>query len=252
MRVHKIREIYLQTREDLRRGIYYNDDGAKEKRSGKNKCLFAERANKKRKEETKIMKSKKILVVLMAALMALAMVACNNNEPAPTPDPEPTPDPAPTTKVDYSGSLTDWMYTPETEDELTKLLVSIDEVSYGSAGASLQQANAAVAVMKLAMDESGKAQETVKAYLEGMNETQKDYFSFQWQQAMKTALALLNGDEDAAILEDAGDADFDLKAVDSAKTAEFNDAVIQLLSDAGVTNEWKNHTDVEPFLYAAA
>ena len=187
------------------------------------------------------MKSKKFLVVLMAALMALAMVACNNNEPAPTPDPEPTPDPAPTTKVDYSGSLTDWMYTPETEDELTKLLVSIDEVSYGSAGASLQQANAAVAVMKLAMDESGKAQET-----------QKDYFSFQWQQAMKTALALLNGDEDAAILEDAGDADFDLKAVDSAKTAEFNDAVIQLLSDAGVTNEWKNHTDVEPFLYATA
>lgn len=56
----------------------------------------------------------------------------------------------------------------------------------------------------------------------------------------------------AAILEDAGDADFDLKTVDSAKTAEFNDAVIQLLSDAGVTNEWKNHTDVEPFLYAAA
>ena len=198
------------------------------------------------------MKSKKFLVVLMAALMALAMVACNNNEPAPTPDPKPTPDPAPTTKVDYSGSLTDWMYAPETEDELTKLLVSIDEVSYGSAGASLQQANAAVAVMKLAMDESGKAQETVKAYLEGMNETQKDYFSFQWQQAMKTALALLNGDEDAAILEDAGDADFDLKAVDSAKTAEFNDAVIQLLSDAGVTNELKNHTDVEPFLYAAA
>ena len=194
------------------------------------------------------MKSKKFLVVLMAALMALAMVACNNNEPAPTPDPKPTPDPAPTTKVDYSGSLTDWMYAPETEDELTKLLVSIDEVSYGSAGASLQQANAAVAVMKLAMDESGKAQETVKAYLEGMNETQKDYFSFQWQQAMKTALALLNGDEDAAILEDAGDADFDLKAVDSAKTAEFNDAVIQLLSDAGVTNEWKNHTDVELFL----
>lgn len=92
-------------------------------------------------------------------------------------------------------------------------------MSYGSAGASLQQANAAVAVMKLAMDESGKAQETVKAYLEGMNETQKDYFSFQWQQAMKTALALLNGDEDAAILEDAGDADFDLKAVDSKKVA---------------------------------
>ncbi len=197
--------------------------------------------------------SKRFLVLLMAALMALAMVACgSNNDPAPTPDPEPTPDPAPTTKVDYSGSVTDWIYAPETEDELTRLLIAIDEVSYGSAGASLQQANAAVSIMKLAMDESGKAEETVKAYLEGMNETQKDYFSFQWQQAMKTALALLNGDEDAAILEDAGDADFDLTAVDSTKTADFNNAVIKLLSDAGVTNEWKNHTDVEPFVYAAA
>ena len=81
---------------------------------------------------------------------------------------------------------------------------------------------------------------------------QKGFFSFQWQQAVKTALALLDGTEDAAILQDAGDADFDLKAVDSKKVAEFNDAVIALLGDAGVTNEWKNHTDVEPFIYAAA
>ena len=63
---------------------------------------------------------------------------------------------------------------------------------------------------------------------------------------------MLDGTEDAAILEDAGDADFDLKTVDSAKVAGFNDTVIGLLGDAGVTNEWKNHTDVEPFLYAAA
>lgn len=54
MRVHKIREIYLQTREDLRRGIYYNDSGAKEKRSGKNKRPFAERANKKERKKLKL------------------------------------------------------------------------------------------------------------------------------------------------------------------------------------------------------
>lgn len=197
--------------------------------------------------------SKRFWVLLMAALMALALVACgNSNEPTPSPDPTPTPDPAPVTKVDYSGSMTDWSYAPETEDELVKLLTAIDTVSYGSAGASLQQANAAVALMKLAMADGSKVEEAVKSYLAGMNETQKDYFSFQWQQAIKTALALLNGDEDAAILEDAGDADFDLTAVDSTKTADFNNAVIQLLSDAGVTNEWKNHTDVEPFLYVAA
>lgn len=54
MHVHKIREIYLQTREDLRRGIYYNDSGAKEKRSGKNKRPFAERANKKERKKLKL------------------------------------------------------------------------------------------------------------------------------------------------------------------------------------------------------
>ena len=196
--------------------------------------------------------SKRFLVLLMAALMALAMAACgSNNEPTPTPNPEPTPDPTPVTKVDYSGNMTDWVYAPESEEELVKLLIAIDDVSYGSAGASLQQANAAVAVMKLAMDESGKVEETVKTYLDGMNETQRDYFSFQWQYAMKTVNALLDGSEDAGILADAGDADFDLTTVDSAKVTALNDAVTKLLGDAGVTDEWKNHTDVEPFLYAA-
>ena len=144
------------------------------------------------------------------------------------------------------------MYASESKDTLVNLLVRIDTVAHGSAGGSLQQANAAVSLMKLAMIDSGKAENAVKAYLAEMNATQKDFFSFQWQQALRQVNALLDGSEDPAILDDAGDADFDLKAVDSAKTAEFNDAVIQLLSDAGVTNEWKNHTDVEPFLYATA
>lgn len=55
MRVHKIREIYLQTREDLRRGIYYNGNGAKEKRSGKKlrekQATFCRKGKQKRKEE---------------------------------------------------------------------------------------------------------------------------------------------------------------------------------------------------------
>ena len=48
-----------------------------------------------------------------------------------------------------------------------------------------------------------------------MNATQKDFFSFQWQQALRQANALLDGSEDPAILDDAGDAGFDLKAVSS-------------------------------------
>ena len=40
--------------------------------------------------------SKRFWVLLMAALMALALVACgNSNEPTPTPVPTPTPDPPP-------------------------------------------------------------------------------------------------------------------------------------------------------------
>ena len=152
-----------------------------------------------------------------------------------------------TDKVDYSGDVTGWMDTPESRDTVTDLLVSIDTVASGSAGGSLQLANAAVCLMKLAMIDSGKVEDAVKAYLNGMNATQKDFFSFQWQQALRQANALLDGSEDPAILDDAGDAGFDLHAVSSDKVAALDKTVTKLLRDAGVTDEWKNHTDLEPF-----
>ena len=152
-----------------------------------------------------------------------------------------------TDMVNYSGDVTGWMYAPESKDTLVNLLVSIDTVAHGSAGGSLQQANAAVSLMKLAMNESGKVEEAAKTYLAGMNATQKDFFSFQWQQALRQANALLDGSEDPAILDDAGDAGFDLKAVSSAKVDALDKTVTKLLRDAGVTDEWKNHIDLEPF-----
>lgn len=155
-----------------------------------------------------------------------------------------------TDMVNYSGDVTGWMYAPESKDTLVNLLMSIDTVAHGSAGGSLQQANAAVSLMKLAMIDSGKAENAVKAYLAEMNATQKDFFSFQWQQALRQANALLDGSEDPAILDDAGNAGFDLQAVSSAKVDALDKTVTKLLRDAGVTDEWKNHTDLEPF-YAA-
>lgn len=152
-----------------------------------------------------------------------------------------------TDMVNYSGDVTGWMYAPESKDTLVNLLVSIDTVAHGSAGGSLQQANAAVSLMKLAMIDSGKAENAVKAYLAEMNATQKDFFSFQWQQALRQANALLDGSEDPAILDDAGDAGFDLKAVSSDRVDALDKTVTELLRDAGVTDEWKNHTDLEPF-----
>ena len=91
--------------------------------------------------------------------------------------------------------------------------------------------------MKLAMNESGKVEEAAKTYLAGMNATQKDFFSFQWQQALRQANALLDG----------SDAGFDLKAVSSDRVDALDKPVTELLRDAGVTDEWKNHTDLEPF-----
>lgn len=131
-----------------------------------------------------------------------------------------------TDKVDYSGDVTGWMYAPESKDTLVNLLVSIDTVAHGSAGGSLQQANAAVSLMKLAMNESRKVEEAAKTYLAGMNATQKDFFSFQWQQALRQANALLDGSEDPAILDDAGDAGFDLQAVSSDGVDALDKTVI--------------------------
>ena len=155
-----------------------------------------------------------------------------------------------TDMVNYSGDVTGWMYAPESKDTLVNLLVSIDTVAHGSAGGSLQQANAAVSLMKLAMNESGKVEEAAKTYLAGMNATQKDFFSFQWQQALRQANALLDGSEDPTILDDAGDAGFDLQAVSSDGVDALDKTVTELLRDAGVTDEWKDHTDLEPFYTA--
>ena len=110
------------------------------------------------------------------------------------------------------------MYAPESKDMVANLLVSIGTVARGSAGGSLHQANAAVCLMKLATIDSGKAEDAVKTYLNGMNATQKDFFSFQRQQTLGHTNALLDGSEDPAILD-----------------------------NAGVTDEWKNYTDLEPF-----
>lgn len=167
--------------------------------------------------------------------------------PTATPTTEPTVDSDSAAQVDYSGDVTDWMYTPDSDDELTNLLISIDSTPYGTAGASIQQANAAVYLMKLSAEEISKVTDALSAYLLEMTDTQKDYFSFQWQQALTKANDLLDGTMDAGILEDTGD--FDLNNVDTAQLTELNTAVTDLLHNAGVTDAWKTETSVEFFSF---
>ena len=95
------------------------------------------------------------------------------------------------------------MYAPESKDTVANLLVSIGTVASGSAGGSLHPA-------------SGSA-----------------------GGSLHPANALLDGSEDPAILDDAGDAGFDLKAVSSDRVDALDKTVTKLLRDAGVTDEWK-------------
>ena len=65
--------------------------------------------------------------------------------------------------------------------------------------------------------------------------------------SLHTANALLDGSEDPAILDNPGDAGFDLQVVSSNRVDALDKTVTELLRDAGVADEWKNHTDLEPF-----
>ena len=65
--------------------------------------------------------------------------------------------------------------------------------------------------------------------------------------SLHQANALLDGGEDPAILDNPGDAGFDLQVVSSNRVDALDKTVTELLRDAGVADEWKNHTDLEPF-----
>ncbi|MBQ8599222.1 MAG: hypothetical protein IJ411_03810 [Oscillospiraceae bacterium] len=147
--------------------------------------------------------------------------------------------------VDYSGDLSDWMYQPETEDETTLALMEIDACEYGTAGASLKQTSAAVQVWKLSQSED--ITEALNAYLEGMDATQKDYFSFQWQMAVNEAEQLLTAEDAAARLEESGHGDLDLSQFSVDGLKELHETVTTALTDHGVVDAWKTHSDLEPF-----
>lgn len=74
------------------------------------------------------MKIKTILAAAMAALMILVLAALRKGTDR---------------RADRQGGLQrqryDWVYAPESDDELVRLLVTIGNDSYGSAGASLSR-----------------------------------------------------------------------------------------------------------------
>ena len=150
--------------------------------------------------------------------------------------------------VDYTKDFTSFMYQPETEDKVIELLKSVDRCPYGTAGASLSAVAAGVSVLELSKTEGVSVK--LSAYLDGMDATQKDYFSFQWQMCMKKAKVILeNPDSVAGEMSDAGISDVDLSAFDKDELYALDGMVMGELEKRGVKDEWKNHLEQEPFVF---
>lgn len=199
---------------------------------------------------------KKIFALLLACVMTLALFGCspaedpNNNSSGDqnqNETPNETPDNTPSASdVDYSGDMTGWMYAPENyNDEVTTSLVNIDSTTYGVAGSSLKGLLSGYHVLRLAGRDDLAGVET---YLDAMNPTQRDYFSFQWQQAMATARNMLaDTDTYSTSLQGAGIEDFDFGSVNIDRLNALNSTMTGYLTSRGVTDAWKTHTDTEPF-----
>ena len=150
--------------------------------------------------------------------------------------------------VDYTRDFTTYMYQPESKDLVIDNLKMIDRCSYGTAGSSLSQVAAGVSLLKLSKTDG--VIDKLSDYLKGMDATQKDYFSFQWQMCMKKTYEILKNPESfEEALKDAGLDDIDLSDFNKDGTDKINSAVMSELEKLNIKDEWKNHLEIEPFVF---
>ena len=150
--------------------------------------------------------------------------------------------------VDYTKDFTDYMYQPKSDDSVIDNLKTIDRCSYGTAGSSLSQVVAGVSVLKLSKADG--VNDKLSEYLKGMDATQKDYFSFQWQMCMKRAYGIIENPESfEGALRDAGLDNIDMSDFDKDGLDELNSTIMSELEKSNIKNEWKNHFEIEPFTF---
>lgn len=200
---------------------------------------------------------KNVSIFLLAAALMLSMAACSGSDnqeketetttPVVSEETPITPEENKEEEVDYSGEWNEWTYHLDSEDEAILALTEIDRCEYGTAGSSLKQRAAAVQMLQLTQKENWT--DTVTAYMEEMSATQKDYFSFQWQMAVKQAKELLTMENVAELLEESGHGDVDLTPFTEEIVSSANEEMMTLLEEQGVRDQWKDHLDLEPFVY---
>ena len=125
----------------------------------------------------------------------------------------------------------------------------IDQVRYGTAGASLDMLAAAVAMLELDSDEGFS--NVLKDYLGGMTDIQRDYFSFQWTMVSERAQELADRfEEQKEFLKDIGREDFVLPENVLEKLEKQTQEVQKQLDAFGVSESWRDYPELEPFCFA--
>lgn len=149
--------------------------------------------------------------------------------------------------VDYENTdISEWFYIPESGGETMDSLIIIDSVQHGTAGGSLKEAKTGAEFIKLT--KAGDFEDVFKKYTDGMNALQLDFFSFQTDMAYRSAKAVFEDYENQKmLLSDAGVEDFNIEDYSEEKLDSLYVSIKEKLGSAGVSEEWKNHTDMEPF-----
>ena len=189
-----------------------------------------------------------ILAVLLAGMLMLA--GCAETEEVLTPSPQEVQEEKPKVSeaaVDYkSVEITEWFCATEADSETLEKLMTIDYVQHGSAGGSMKAAIAGARLIELTKAEDLDA--VLEQYLGEMNPLQKDFFSFQLEMAYQSALLIFRDFENQKLLlRDAGIEDFPLSDYAKEDLDSLYEKVKDTLTKAGVTDQWKNFPELEPF-----
>ena len=119
---------------------------------------------------------------------------------------------------------------------------------YSDNPAAVAQSFAKAGAEFIKLTKAGDFEDVFKEYTDGMNALQLDFFSFQTDMAYRSAKAVFEDYENQKmLLSDAGAEDFNIEDYSEEELDSLYGSIKEKLGSAGVSEEWKNHTYMEPF-----
>lgn len=150
--------------------------------------------------------------------------------------------------VDYNKTVfDDWVYIKDDMPTPFNVISDINNVPYGTAGSSYQEACAIVDMLVLSNNENTISY--IEDFMKDMTTIQKDYFSRNWELIMTNAKATFddNGETVKQILsgftEPEGAYNLDMSLYSKEKLLKLEKDVEKIFEKNGVTKEWKNYPE---------